>query len=298
MADWDVAAITVTYNGADVWDPFLACMQAQRGLRWHLFVIDNASSDATRERLALIDDRRVTIILNDTNVGVAAANNQGIVGALDKGARRIVLINNDTEFDPDLFNRLDAEMTRLDAAAISPLIPYFDAPDRIWYAGGTFGQARGIRHFHDHYDEPVATIGDEPFRSDYAPTCCVMFDRRVFDRIGLMDERYFVYWDDVDFMWRMKLANLRLIVHPGITLLHKVSVSTGGGHSDFSIRYYFRNQMLFARKFHGPLWAAYSAAVAAVIGVGRLVLRKDTRLRHFQLRLRALREGLKMSLAR
>lgn len=289
----DITLVTVTYNAADVWAPFMESMQAQQGADWHLVVVDNQSRDGTVELLRAIDDPRVTVIFNDGNLGVAAANNQGIHFALDHGARRIVLINNDTEFGPDLIARLDAEQARSGADAISPLIPFFTAPDRIWFGGGSFVRARGIMNTHDNEGEPLGVVGYKPFVTDYAPTCCVMFDRSVFDRIGVMDERYFVYWDDTDFMWRMKQAGMKLVVDPSSILLHKVSVSTGGKLSDFTIRYVFRNQIYYTRKFHGLAWAIYSAAMAMLSGTVRVVLRGDT-LRHLRLRAKAIREGFAM----
>lgn len=285
--------VTVTYNAGPIWTPFMACLTAQQGADWHLVVIDNNSSDGTRDTLSAIADLRITVVLNDHNAGVAAGNNQGIAIGMAQGAQRIVLINNDTEFGPDMLARLDAEMDRSHADAISPIIPFFDRPDLIWYGGGSFRAWKGVENTHDHDRAPLAVVGDRPFRTDYAPTCCVMFDRSVFDRIGIMDERYFVYWDDVDFMWRMKEAGMTLVLDPTNIFLHKVSSSTGGRLSDFTIRYQFRNQIYFARKFHGPLWTGYTAAMAALKGVWCILRRGDT-LRHLNLRIKALREGFAM----
>ncbi len=286
-----IALVTVTYNPGAVWAPFLACLEAQRGVDWHLYVIDNASRDGTAETLAAIDDARVTVIQNADNLGVAAANNQGIVRAMEQGADRIVLINNDTEFGPDMLARLAAQLDMSKADAISPIIPFFDEPDRIWYGGGSFVRWKGVENTHDHDREPLAVVGDRPFETEYAPTCCVMFRRDVFERIGLMDERYFVYWDDTDFMWRMKQAGMKLILDPTIVLLHKVSSSTGGRLSDFTIRYQFRNQMLFTRKFHGAFWTAYTAFAATAMGIVFMATKGDS-LHHFKRRIAALREGL------
>lgn len=286
-----IALVTVTYNAGPVWAPFIACLSGQEGADWHLYVIDNASTDGTADTLAATTDPRVTVIQNADNLGVAAANNQGIVRAMQAGAELIVLINNDTEFGPDMLARLKAELDRSNADAISPLIPFFDHPGLIWYGGGSFVRWKGIENTHDHDREPLAVVGNRPFVTDYAPTCCVMFRRDVFDRIGLMDERYFVYWDDTDFMWRMKLAGMKLVLDPTTQLLHKVSSSTGGRLSDFTIRYQFRNQMLFTRKFHGVLWTAYTAFAAAAMGIVFMITKGDTP-HHFKRRIAALGEGL------
>lgn len=288
-----ILLVTVTYNPGGVWAPFMACLAAQQGVDWHLVVVDNNSSDGTQATLAAIDDPRVTVIHNADNRGVAAANNQGIAIGIERVADRIVLINNDTEFAPDMLARLAAELDRSGADAISPLIPFFDKPELIWYGGGSFRRFKGVENTHDNERRPLAVIGTTPFVTDYAPTCCVMFRPSVFARIGIMDERYFVYWDDTDFMWRMKQAGMKLVLDPSTLLYHKVSSSTGGRLSPFTIRYQFRNQVFFVRKFHGPLWTGYTALMAAAQGIW-CVIRKGDTIRHFVLRLQALREGLAM----
>lgn len=288
-----IALVTITFNALGVWDDFWTSLTAQRDVDWQLYVVDNQSRDGTRDMLAALDDPRVKIILNDDNVGVAAGNNQGIKAAIADGADYIGLVNNDVTFSPTLLSDLRDTIMRQNADAVSPLIPYYDHPDMIWYGGGSFRRLRGVRNTHDHANASLSTVGQVPFETQYAPTCCVLFRRDVFDRIGLMDERYFVYWDDTDFLWRMRMADMKLVVDPLVLLYHKVSIATGGRLSDFSLRYNFRNQIFFARKFHGNALAAYTALVESAAGVARVVLRGDT-IRHLKLRLRALREGFSM----
>lgn len=289
-----VAVVTVTFNSDGVLRPFMACLTGLQGVEWHLYAIDNNSSDDTRSILAAMDDPRVTPILNARNRGVAAANNQGIERALADGFQRIVLMNNDTEFAPDLLAGLSSGIDRSNADAISPLVTFFDRPDLIWYGGGSFRRFKGIECHHDHFRRPIAVVGSEPFVTRYAPTCCVLFKADVFGRVGFMDEAYFVYWDDTDFMWRMRVADMKLVVEPSLTILHKVSSSTGGHLSDFSIHHYYRNQMRFARKWHGWSWGLFTAAMSAARGVWGVVLGRQS-LRHLWLRLAAIREGLSMA---
>lgn len=288
-----IVSVTVTYNSAAVLEPFLASYRAQTGVEHMLIIIDNASTDGTRALLDVIDDPNILVIHNDRNLGVAAANNQGIEEGLKCNAERIVLINNDTVFEPNLLACLDQSLRNSGASAVSPLIPFYDYPDKIWFGGGHFSKRRGVRSVHDNEKRPLSVVGTSPFLIDYAPTCCVMFDASVFAEIGMMDERYFVYWDDVDFMWRMKQFGLKIILDPSVHLLHKVSISTGGRLSDFSIKYSFRNQIFYTYKFHGLLWSAYTAIMAMIAGVFRLATQED-RPRHLYLRAKALLEGFAM----
>lgn len=289
-----IALVTVTYNGETVWPEFLDSVLSQQGVDWHLVVVDNASTDGTIKMVRAAQDTRITLIASDRNVGVAEGNNQGTRWALDHGYGEILLINNDTAFGPDLLHRLSSTLTDSGAGAVSALIPYYDQPDISWYSGGHFSRSRGMLSLHDGQDQPFS-VGDTAFPTDYAPTCCVLFSAKVFDQIGLMDEKYFVYWDDVDFLWRMKRAGISILVDPSAIMLHKVSISTGGRQSDFSIRYGHRNQIYFARKFFGPAYASYVTAFTAGIGLGRVVLAKDT-WRQWRLRLKSIGEGWRMPL--
>ncbi len=288
------ALVTVTYNGSDVWEDFYRSVLDQVDQEWELVVVDNASADGTVERLRAIDDPRVHVIFNDTNVGVAAANNQGIHHALARGAARVVLINNDTVLPVDLLPVLRACREETGADMVSPLIASHEEPERVWYGGGHYKKRGGVQNVHEHWMEHLSAVGSRPFVSEYAPTTCLMLDRSVFDRIGFMDERYFVYWDDVDFVWRARLAGLKLVVEPRTVLFHKGNHSTGGMSSDFSIRYMHRNQMLFTRKFHGPILVLYTSVSATLSGI-KNVIRGRERPRHALLRARALGEGLRVA---
>lgn len=284
-------AVTVTYNAASVLLPFLECIANQTNSNWHLAIIDNASTDNTRAILDTVSDPRITILLNEQNIGFAAASNQGIKLAIQANADYILLINNDTEFGPTLFHGLTAALAKSDSDAVSPLIPFFSEPERIWYCGGRFLDWRGGISFHDRYRESLKTLPASAFRTVYAPGCCLAFKASVFERIGYLDEQYFVYWEDSDFCWRMREAGMTIICDPNLTLLHKVSVSTGGSESDFSIRYLYRNHMLFLRKNRSALFRFYVILVLTVKAFGRLALCRTDR-RRLGLQFAALKEGL------
>lgn len=293
----EVVAVTVTFNAGDDWEPFLASVLAQRGIDWHLVVVDNASSDMTRSKLAGIDDPRITVILNDSNLGVAAANNQGIGVALARGADQLLILNNDTEFDADLFAGLTDSLLANGVDAVSPLIPFFDRADLIWFGGGSFQRRLGVLNIHDHHDEPLDRISSQPFTIDYAPTCCLQVARHVFETIGCMDEEYFVYWDDTDFCWRLRAAGFRILLDPQLRLLHKVARSTGGALSPFTIRYSQRNQMMFVRKHFGWFCIGYTAVMSVVLAIA-FWLNGRTNFAQMRLRLSALREGMAMPVTR
>jgi GT2 family glycosyltransferase len=224
--------------------------------------VDNASNDATIQMLKDFPDERIRIISNAVNVGVAEGNNQGIRAALDAACSSVLLLNNDTEFDENLLEQLETNMLNEGVGMICPKIMYYDEPQKIWAAGGVFQTGYGYRSI--HYGEGELDQGqyDEQRLVTYVPTCCVLIASEVFEKVGLMDARYFVYVDDVDFMYRAMKMGIQLLYLPTSKLLHKVSSLTGQEESLFMIGFCTRNRVYFLLKHLGflrslPLLLAY-----------------------------------------
>ena len=98
-----------------------------------------------------------------------------------------------------------------------------------------------------------------------------------------MDERYFVYWDDTDFCYRLQKAGFVLMCDSSITMTHKVSSLTGGVTSDFFIRFHHRNQIYYVRKHFGPVVLVYTLLMSIVKAALRFLVGRDT-LRQLGLR--------------
>lgn len=290
-----IGVVTVTFNAGGFLQPFMDCCLAQTFEDFELLVIDNASSDETLEVLTAIVDPRLSLMRNEHNVGYAAACNQGIRHFLECGVSDILFINNDTEFGPELFGALRAMRAHHNADAITPRIGYAEDPEINWYAGGRFTFWKGFQGEHLGQGEKHDPKDTEPRWTPVAPGCCVMFAAATFERLGFFDESYFVYFEDTDYFLRMKRAGLRLLYAPGLSIAHKVSLSTGGSQSDFSIRYYQRNQMYLLRKHFGALAVAGQAALVLVKATLRFLAGRDT-TRQYKLRVSSITEGLRMPL--
>lgn len=269
-----IVAITITYNShADgILEPFLDSIRAQTGCDWHLVIIDNDSRDGTPDYLRGINDPRITVVLNSENIGFAAGCNQGHAIAEKMGADSILLINNDTEFGPDLLAGLEKRMAASGAAAVSPLIVYHDARDRIWYGGGHISPLQGFMNVHEHLNESVQVLPGEAFETGFAPGCCLLIDAATFARLGKFDPAFFVYCEDADLCVRIQRAGGKIVVDPALILYHRASTSTGGANSDFSIRQISKNQMIFVKKNYGlpglllavPVTLAKTAVATAI----------------------------------
>lgn len=243
--------VTVLFNSASVLPGFFESLVKQQTDDYWLFIIDNSLDDvsynASQKLIDACGMKNVTLIRNADNVGVAAANNQGIALSLEMGCEYILLLNNDIEFkNPDLLSEMVALAEKREEKLIVPKIYFFDS-GKIWCAGGSFNRWIGTTN---HTGEGSADNGqfDADNYTEYAPTCFMLIHHSVFEKIGVMDEKYFVYYDDTDFIWRANLAGYKIYYWAAGQVWHKVSSSTGGGTSPFSIYYGHRNRLYFIRK--------------------------------------------------
>ena len=245
-----VGIVTVTFNSAQVLPDFLSSLEKQTHARFHLWAVDNASKDTTLQQLNVWSGPRLTIIANEANEGVAGGNNQGVRAALEAGCTHVLLLNNDVYFESDLLSGLLAGLEEHRCELTVPLMYYAEPGAKVWCAGGTFRKDFALLPVHYGKDEVDSGQFTEAMPISYSPTCCTLIKREVFEHIGLMDERYFVYADDLDFMYRVLKAGLVTYFLPTVKLWHKVSSLTGE-ESPFSQRYMTRNRAFFIRKHLG-----------------------------------------------
>ena len=174
-----VGLVTVTYNSATVINEFISSVLGLSYENYVLYVIDNASSDKTLTILEEYKDERFIITQNPLNVGVAAANNQGIINALNDQCEYVLLINNDTEFESALLEKLLSRLDKNQCDIAIPKIKYWDDKDRIWCAGGYFRRWTAWQAI--HYGD--GDIDNEVYAVEkiveYAPTCCMIIKSSV-----------------------------------------------------------------------------------------------------------------------
>ncbi len=272
-----IGVVTVTYNSAEVLPDFLQSVAQQTLQEFILYVVDNDSKDQSVAMASSFGDPRIRVIANKENLGVAEGNNQGIRAALADGCDSVLLLNNDTTFGPKLFAELYEGLIEHNCSMATPKIFYHANPRVIWAAGGYFQAWAGYRTQHYGEKRPDGDRYSTSKAIAYAPTCCVLIHKSVFDRIGIMDPKYFVYTDDVDFMYRAMKAGLRMQYLPHSHVWHKVSSLTGGGTSLFTIRYCTRNRAYFLLK-HQPKHVAEVWILIYKIYYGiRFLLHKDKR---------------------
>jgi GT2 family glycosyltransferase len=243
--------VTVLYNTPGVLPDFFRSLSYQDYKNFTLYVVDNSSTPESLELAkALSEQYAINAIFIDNkgnNVGVAAGNNQGALVAERDDCDYIVFINNDLLFEQaTIFSELVKVAIEERVEVLSPLILSYPAKT-IWYAGGKIDELRAVApHFliDEVYQPQIITRA----RFTYAPTCFLMVARKVWDRVGCMDERYFAYYDDTDFLHRIVHAGFLVELIPSALIYHKVGSSTGGDISRFGMYHLTRNRIYFIKK--------------------------------------------------
>jgi len=248
-----LAVVVLNWNGLEdtrALLPTLARCRVPGGWRLHVLVVDNGSSDGSVAAIGR-EFPGVEVLALPGNRRFAGGCNAGLERVLGQGADAVMLLNNDTEAEPGLCEQLLLALEQDPrAGAAAPLICFQQPPDAIWYAGGrcvpALGLAahRGLRQRDRGQHRAVVQTG-------YLTGCCLLATRGAWERVGLLDERYFIYAEDADWCLRARAAGFRLLFVPAARLRHKVSASSGAA-SPWKIYQRLRaNLTLFARHARG-----------------------------------------------
>ena len=244
-----IGLVTVLYNSIEVLEDFFQSLVKQSYKNFILYVIDNSPNDEVlNEAIRLSDNFSINSVFinNNANLGVAKGNNQGIQESLKDDCEYVLLLNNDIEFAQDTIKDLVEYTVKNDVSIIVPKIHYHNT-NKIWTAGGHISKLKGTSPHRGELEEDIGQYENIEF-VNYAPTCFMMIKKEVFEKVGLMDEKYFVYYDDSDFIYRTNENGYKIVYFPKAVVAHKVSVSTGGSESLFFIYYVTRNRIYFIRK--------------------------------------------------
>ena len=255
-----IGLVTITFNSADVINGFLHSALNQSFQNFIIYIIDNHSQDETESIIKSYDDNRIVFIKNQKNLGVAKANNQGIKLAIKENCSQVLIINNDVEFEEKLIEKMLVVQNQKDCSLVAPKMMYFQTPTYIWYAGSSFIKKKGYLPIHKGFQQKDVGQFDGIYRVEYAPTCCLLVKKNVFEDVGFMDEKYFVYFDDTDFLYRIFIdGRHKLFFFSDTKFYHKVGSLTRSHQKikkkeyigDFFIKQNTRNHVYFLKKVGG-----------------------------------------------
>ncbi|MEZ6194177.1 MAG: glycosyltransferase family 2 protein [Planctomycetota bacterium] len=250
--------VMVNWNGGAMTRDALAAVGAGSRRPDGVIVVDNGSTD---DSLALAGGGSPVpeIIRNPDNRGFAAAANQGIARALERGADLVFLLNNDARCEPETLARLEEASRRRPAAGLlaPKILREGEGPPRLWCAGVSVGFHPNLQDLRG-FERPDDGRYDREEEVDALTGCGLLVRREVFEAIGLFDERFFVYVEDLDLSLRARDAGFACLHVPGAVLHHRAGASTGGGYGAWRKEMLAYNVVLLLRKRREVrLWAAF-----------------------------------------
>lgn len=221
-----VHIVILNWNGLDDTLECLASLREQNYPALRIHVVDNGSADDEADMLEH-KHPEASVLRQEKNLGFCGGNNVAIKHALSEGADFVMLLNNDTIVPPSCISDLMAGVLQLErVGAASPLILRHGESDSIWFAGTVWeSKTAGLRVPLGGQSQSRLT-SREPFTTMVACACCMLVPSSVFEKVGLLDERYFAYYEEADWSARVRQVGLHSYVIPSATLYHKVTRST------------------------------------------------------------------------
>lgn len=252
-----VHVVILNWNDAAATGRCLESLRRASGPLPAIHVLDNGSTDGSAAEI----ERRhpeARIHRNGANLGYAGGVNPGIRIALAAGAEWVFLLNNDATVAADALPRLlEAAERRPECGLYTGKIFQDRAARRLWSCGVRLGWWPNLCRLRG-YGRIDRGAFDREETMPLVTGCALLVHRRVFERIGLFDESYFLYVEDADFCARAVAAGFRPLYVPGAVFEHVGSGSTGGGYSPVRKYLNAHGAVTYLRRHGTPLlWAGF-----------------------------------------
>lgn len=258
-----IGIIVLDYNTHDETEECLESLSKvdYSGLDVKIIVIDNGSRDNYKIQITNYK-LQIDIIKTEENLGFAGGNNLGIEKALAWGADFIMFLNNDTIVEKSFLAELVNVFSKNKNIGIVVPKIYFakgfefhkDKYEKeelgkvIWYAGGIMDWENIIGH-HRGVDEVDHGQYDEISETDYATGCCFVVPSEIFEKVGVYDEKYYLYYEEIDLCERLRRYGYKILYVPTSKIWHKNAASSGGSGSALQDYYITRNRLLFGMRY-------------------------------------------------
>ncbi|MBP7829159.1 MAG: glycosyltransferase family 2 protein [Kiritimatiellae bacterium] len=271
-----VCAVVINWNRPRETAECLRSLVRQTHRALAVVVVDNGSEDDSAERIGR-EFPGVELLRNPVNRGFGAAANQGIARARALGASHVFLLNNDATVTPDTIERLLETASRPGVGAVAPLVLFPGAGERIWSAGARRNRTT-LGNMDTRHGRPWRAAWPRLLARDYLYGCALLMDLRALAAAGVFDERFFMYFEDMDLCLRFQAAGFSLWVDSAGCARHAGAASSGGRGTVMERYWSARSSVLFFRKnARGAQWLAivpwrlFSAAriMACLVLAGR-----------------------------
>jgi GT2 family glycosyltransferase len=205
--------VILNYNGKNFIKKTLTDVFKINYPNFEVVLVDNNSNDGSFE-LIKSNFSKIALIKNSTNLGFSGGNNIGIEYALERGADFVLLLNYDTEVEKNFLFPLVEIMEKDKKVGLASPVIFEKNSKKIWFSGGKISWLK-MKTYHTR-----KPISKNFFNSDYISGCSMLIRKKVFEDIGLLDDTFFLYWEDADFSLRAKKAKHKMVVCPKSKIYH------------------------------------------------------------------------------
>lgn len=243
--DWPlVSIVSVNWNQPELTRIMLNSLRKTSYPELDIWVVDNGSSKGNLKELKA-EFPEVNFVISPENLGFAGGNNLAL--SLVKG-KYVLLLNNDTEVEKDFLQPMVRLMEeKPEIGIVSPKIFFYDHPDTLQYAGTTLIHPITNRGKKFGYGEKDTGKYNKVTETGFPNGACMLVKGELFERVGLLYENYFLYYEEHDFAHKVRESGYKIYFQPESKIFHKVSASTGKA-SPLKTYYLHRNRQLFNRR--------------------------------------------------
>jgi GT2 family glycosyltransferase len=241
-----IAIILVNWNAAQYTIECLASLQKLDYPNFETILIDNGSVDHSPTIIRQAFPGIMLLEMGE-NLGFVEGNNVGIREAQRRGAELVLLLNNDTEVDPDCLSRMvDVIQSDTKIGIVGPTIYYHSLPDTIWSAGGEIIWRAGLTRMMNLGEKDYGQLGTQPRKVDFVTGCALLIKMTAIQEAGLLDQRFFAYFEEAEWCVRVNRAGYQIMHIPDAKIWHKISLEAR--EASPMVHYYMiRNRLLFLK---------------------------------------------------
>lgn len=244
-----VFIILLNYNGYKDTIEAVESLENITYKNYEIVIVDNDSTDNSFEMLKEKLNNKHHLIPSGKNNGFAFGNNVGIKFALENGADYVLLINNDTTVEEDFLDHLVYSIEKDEKIGISTglILNYYDK-NKIWFDGGELNWDK-FYGYHINENKLLSEVNLKQRDITFATGCLMLIKSDVINKIGLLPEEYFMYYEDVDFCANLQNNNYKIYYNPKSIIYHKISAASGEAESPFAVEWNNRNRIKFMKKY-------------------------------------------------
>jgi len=297
--DKETAIIIINWNSYDCTRDCIESLQEMTFNNYDIILVDNDSKDGSGERLYAEYPYVIYLKLPD-NKGFTGGNNHAMNYSVNRNYTYTLLLNNDTFVEPDFLEILIRYMKDHNAVgAIQPKIYFNHDRTLLWNGGSWFNPWTG-NDYVEGTNQKVSKTSEVLKEPDWITGCAFLIRNDVIKKTGLLDESLFMYYEDVDYSFRIKNEGYSLIYHPESVVYHIAGASTRAkekgkeGFLNPIVHYYLiRNKIWLLKKYLKPVQWISAGTINALYLSGTLVyfiLRR--RFVKLKMAIRAIKDGL------